>query len=268
MLCKCTLACFLLDVRLSGCVNREPWGTIKDAVQTSFELSEPVDIKTLPGLGGLSLKHDLNTEGNASHFANSLWLKSQTRVVQYRRLEIKEGGSLVEHVELPLIVDYLDELLVEITWQELLNGWSNQGLGRFLATTSWCLDTSEPRTRTHMVRSRCQVPLMGFQEPQLSTCPSLTSVIEVFYDRALLRHPGLPGPHVDCRRWRGTPTVLHFLTPQLAGQIVQVWAVQTSVFVTPRQIARALPAPEVNQLSPTNCHPPIATNKLLPTSCH
>ena len=48
--------------------NREPWGTIKDAVQTSLELSEPVDIKPLPGLDDLRLKHDLNTEGDAAHF--------------------------------------------------------------------------------------------------------------------------------------------------------------------------------------------------------
>ena len=46
------------------------------------------------------------------------------------------------------------------------------------------------------------------------------------------------------------PTVLPFLTPQLAGQIVQVWAVQTSVFVTPRQIARALPPPEPPDFDP------------------
>ena len=31
--------------------NLEPWGTVKDAVQTSLELNEAVDIKALPGLG-------------------------------------------------------------------------------------------------------------------------------------------------------------------------------------------------------------------------
>lgn len=70
-------------------LNREPWGTIKEAAQTSLELSEPVDIKTLPGLNDLWIKHDLNTEGDAAHFVNSLWLKSQTRVTQYRYSEIK-----------------------------------------------------------------------------------------------------------------------------------------------------------------------------------
>ena len=36
--------------------------------KTSLELSEPVDIKPLPGLDDLRLKHDLNTEGDAAHF--------------------------------------------------------------------------------------------------------------------------------------------------------------------------------------------------------
>ena len=86
--------------------NREPWGAIKDAVQTSLELSEPVDLKTLPGLDDLWLRHHLNTEGDAAHFVNSLWLRSETRVTQYRYSEIKEGGYLVEYVQLPLVVDY------------------------------------------------------------------------------------------------------------------------------------------------------------------
>ena len=48
----------------------------------------------------------------------------------------------------------------------------------------------------------------------------------------------------------GTPKVLHFLTPQLAGQIVQVWGIQASALVTPRQIARALPEPETPDYDP------------------
>ena len=58
--------------------NREPWGTLKEAVQTSLELSEPVGIKKLPGLQDLWHKHDLNTEGDAAHFVNSLWIHSST----------------------------------------------------------------------------------------------------------------------------------------------------------------------------------------------
>ena len=44
--------------------------------------------------------------------------------------------------------------------------------------------------------------------------------------------------------------MLPFLTPQLAGQIVQIWAVETTAFVTPRQIQRALPAPETPDYDP------------------
>ena len=112
--------------------NMQPWGTLKDAVQASIELSEPVDIKSLPGLEDLWKHHDLNTEGDAAHFINSLWIRSQTRVMQYRYSEIKEGGYLTEHVQLPLVVDYPEEFLGEITWQEIMNNWANQGLRQFL----------------------------------------------------------------------------------------------------------------------------------------
>ena len=47
-----------------------------------------------------------------------------------------------------------------------------------------------------------------------------------------------------------TPKVLPFLTPQIAGQIVQVWGTQTSALLTPRQIARALPPPESPDYDP------------------
>ena len=87
------------------CTSRDPWGVIKEAVQTSLELSEPVDIQQLPGLHQLWQKHDLNVEGDAAHFVHSLWLHSQTRVMQYRHTEIKEGGYVKEHIQLPLIVD-------------------------------------------------------------------------------------------------------------------------------------------------------------------
>ena len=139
----------------AGCMHIWPsstsnhGGTTKDAVQTSLELSEPVDLKTLPGLDDLWLKHDLNTEGDAAHFVNSLWLRSQTRVMQYRYSEIKEGGYLVKHVQLPLVVDYPDELLDEITWQELLNGWANQGLGQFLGDDKMVLVGHVNRATTH-----------------------------------------------------------------------------------------------------------------------
>ena len=47
-----------------------------------------------------------------------------------------------------------------------------------------------------------------------------------------------------------TPKVLPFLTPQIAGQRVQVWGIQTSALVTPREIARALPPLESPDYDP------------------
>lgn len=132
MLRQRSLESLLLDVRPPCGIQHAPWGTLKDAVQASIELSEPVDIKSLPGLEDLWKHHGLNTEGDAAHFINSLWIRSQTRVMQYRYSEIKEGGYLTEHVQLPLVVDYPEEFLGEITWQEIMNNWANQGLRQFL----------------------------------------------------------------------------------------------------------------------------------------
>ena len=163
--------------------NRDPWGVIKDAVQTSLELSEPVDIQRLPGLHQLWQKHDLNVEGDAAHFVHSLWIHSQTRVMQYRRTEIKEGGYVKENIQLPLIVDYPDEYLDEITWQELMNCWANQGYGQYLSddklvhvshinravTIEGTVATREPSI--HMDPIRSPDPWMDSPGPVLSTYP-------------------------------------------------------------------------------------------------
>ena len=59
--------------------NLQPWGTIRDAVQESLETAEAVDIQSLPGLQALWHQHDLNVQGDASHFVNTLWLEMQSR---------------------------------------------------------------------------------------------------------------------------------------------------------------------------------------------
>ena len=64
--------------------NLQPWGTIRDAVQESLETSEAVDLHTLPGLQSLWKQHDLNIQGDASHFVNSLWIATQSRAFTYR----------------------------------------------------------------------------------------------------------------------------------------------------------------------------------------
>ena len=110
----------LLDVCISSRLQPRTLGNHQGSrTNLTIELSEPVDIQQRPRLQELWKKHSLNLEGDAAHFVNSLWLQSQTSVTQYRYTE-------------PLIVDYPDEFLDEITWQELLNCWANQGLGQYL----------------------------------------------------------------------------------------------------------------------------------------
>ena len=86
--------------------HTEPWGTLHAAVQESLELAEAVDIQQLPGLHRLWTKHDLNVQGDANHFVNTLWNLSQSRAFHYRYAEIKAGGYLADHVQVPLLVDF------------------------------------------------------------------------------------------------------------------------------------------------------------------
>ena len=244
--------------------NRDPWGVIKDAVQTSLELSEPVDIQRLPGLHQLWQKHDLNIEGDAAHFVHSLWVHSQTRVLQYRHTEVKEGGYVTEHIQVPLIVDYPDEYLDEITWQELMSCWANQGLGQYLSDDKLVQvshinravtieGTVTKHKRALNPHGPYTVPrsLDGFSRASTEYIPMAyichrgpTHETEHYY--TILVYKDLMWIADD----GGTPKVLQFLTPQIAGQIVQVWGIQTSALITPRQIARALPPPETPDYDP------------------
>ena len=54
--------------------STQPWGTLQEAVQESIDTAELVDIQALPGLRDDWKQHDLNVQGDASHFVNSLWL--------------------------------------------------------------------------------------------------------------------------------------------------------------------------------------------------
>ena len=244
--------------------NLEPWGTVKEAVQTSLELTEAIDIKALPGLEDLWKQHDLNLEGDAAHFVNTLWLKSQTRVMQYRYSEIKEQGYLADHVQLPLIVDYPDEFLDEITWQELMNNWANQGLGQFLGDDKTVLVAHINRAVTYdgvlTKHKRALNPHGTFTVPR--SLDGFSRASAEYIPIAYICHRGPThdsGHYFTILVYRdlmwiaddgGHPTVLPFLTPQLAGQIVQIWAVETTAFVTPRQIQRAMPEPETPDYDP------------------
>ena len=89
--------------------NTQPWGTLQAAVQESLELAAAVDIHELPGLQPLWKKHDLNIQGDANHFVNTLWNLSQTRAFHYRFAEIQEGGFLKDHIQQPILVDFPDD---------------------------------------------------------------------------------------------------------------------------------------------------------------
>ena len=63
------------------------------------------------------------------------------------------------------------------------------------------------------------------------------------------------------------PTYLPFLTPKLASQITQIWAVSLDVFRTPQQIRRSLPPMEEPDYDPP-LHPSPnkkATTPMSPT---
>ena len=125
--------------------HTEPWGTLHAAVQESLELAEAVDTQALPGLHRLWKKRDLNVQGDANHFVNTLWNLSQSRDFHYRYAEIKPGGYLADHVQLPLLVDYHD-WPENTTLQTLMNGWVNEGLGQYLMD-------DKPILVTHITRS-------------------------------------------------------------------------------------------------------------------
>ena len=90
------------------------------------------DIHALSGLRELWKHHDLNVQGDASHFVNSLWLLSQSRAFHYRFAEIKEGGYLTDHVQQPILVPYPDDWPDDVSFQQLINTWANQGVGQYL----------------------------------------------------------------------------------------------------------------------------------------
>ena len=162
--------------------NTQPWGNLQLAVQESLELAEAVDIRELPGLHPLWTKHDLNIQGDANHFVNTLWNHCQTRAFHYRFAEIQAGGYLKDHIQQPILVDFPDDWPENSSLQDLYNGWANTGLGQYL------LDDK--------------------------------------------------------------PVHLEHLTPQLASQVTQIWAVRIDTFRTTQQVIRSLPPPEEPDYDP------------------
>ena len=97
----------------------------------SLETCEAVDLQRLPGLQTLWQQHDLNVQGDASHFVNTLWLATQSRAFAYRYAEIQPGGLLKDHIQMLIHIDFPAHCLDEVHFQDLINEWCNEGLGQY-----------------------------------------------------------------------------------------------------------------------------------------
>ena len=240
--------------------STQPWGTLQDAVQESLETAEVVDIVHLPGLKELWKQHDLNVQGDASHFVNSLWLLSQSRAFHYshyRFAEIKEGGYLTDHAQQPILIPYPEDWPEDVTFQQLVNNWANQGLGQYLmddkrvlichVTRNTCIDgimtqhskPFNPYGTFTMPRS-----LDGFARTSTEFVPAVLICHRGHTDQAghyfaILIYRDLMWLADDGK----VPVHLPHLTPKLASQITQVWAVSLDTFKTPQQVLQGLPDP-------------------------
>ena len=231
MLCQRAFAwtCALLQE-----TNTQPWGNLQAAVQESLELAGAVDMHQLPGLHPLWQKHNLNVQGDANHFVNALWNLSQTRAFHPRFAEIQEGGYLRDHVQQPILIPYPDDWPDNTSLQDLFNGWANAGLGQYLMD-------DKPVLVSHITRNTCVEGIATKRTKILNpygtfTVPrSLDGFAPEFVLAALICHRG--PSHILIYRdlmWiadDGTPPIhLEHLTPQLASQVTQVWAVHIDTF--------------------------------------
>ena len=244
--------------------STQPWGTLQEAVQESIDTAEQVDLQNLPGLRDLWKQHDLNVQGDASHFVNSLWLLSQSRAFHYGYAEIKEGGYLTDHVQQPILVPYLDDWPDDVSLQQLINNWANQGMGQYLMDDKKILIC-------HITRNTCADGVMTKHQKPFNPYGTFTMPRSLdgfartsteFAPVVLICHRGQShqhGHYFAILIYRGlmwladdgkVPTHLPNLTPSLAGQITQVWAVSMDCFKTPQQVLYGLPPPEVPDYEP------------------
>ena len=171
-----------------------------------------------------------------------------------------------EHIQIPLVVDYPDEFLDEITWQELLNCWANQGCGQYLGDDKMIHISHSHINRAVTIEGTVTKHKRALNPHGPYTVPrsldGFSRASEEYIPLAYICHRGpthQTGHYYAILVYKdlmwiaddgATPKVLPFLTPQIAGQIVQVWGIQTSALITPRQIARALPPPETPDYDP------------------
>ena len=244
--------------------STQPWGTLQEAVQESIDTAEQVDLQNLPGLNDLWKRHDLNVQGDASHFVNSLWLLSQSRAFHYRFAEIKEGGYLTDHVQQPILVNYPDDWPDDVTFQQLINNWANEGMGQYL------MDDKKV-VICHVTRNTCIEGVMTKHQKPFNPYGTFTMPRSLdgfsrtateFVPAVLICHRGQThqdGHYFAILIYRDlmwladdgqVPTHLPNLTPSLASQITQVWAVNIDCFKTPQQVLQGLPPPEEPDFEP------------------
>ena len=244
--------------------STQPWGTLQEAVQESIDTAESVDLQALPGLRGLWKQHDLNVQGDANHFVNSLWLLSQSRAFHYRFAEIREGGYLTDHVQQPILVPYPDDWPDDVSFQQLINNWANQGMGQYLMDDKKILVCHVTRnTCIEGVMTKHQKPFNPygtFTMPRSLDGFSRTST--EFVPAVLICHRGQThqeGHYFAILIYRDlmwladdgkVPTHLPHLTPNLASQITQIWAVNIDCFKTPQQVLQGLPPAEEPDFDP------------------
>ena len=226
--------------------SRKPWGTLQEAVQESLDTAEAVDVHTLPGLRDLWKQHDLNVQGDANHFVNSLWLLSQSRAFHYRFAEIKEGGYLTDHVQPPILVPYPDDWPDDVSFQQLINNWANQGLSQYLMDEKKVVICPTKHSKPLNPYGTFTMPrsLDGFARTSTEFVPAVLichrgQTHQEGHYFAILIYRDLMWIADDGK----VPTHLPHLTPSLASQITQVWAVSLYCFKTPQQVLLGLPKP-------------------------
>ena len=263
MLRKCTLAGIHLGLCPPTRQARNPGATSKTLSRNHWT-AEPVDIMQLPGLRDLWKEHDLNIQGDANHFVNSMWLLSQPRAFHYRFAEIKEGGYLTDHVQQPILIPYPDDWPEDVTFQQLVNNWANRGLGQYL------MDDKRPLVR-HVTRNTCVDGVMTKHSKPFNPYGTFTMPRSLdgfartsteFVPAVLICHRGhthQAGHYFAILIYRDlmwladdgkVPVHLPHLTPSLASQIAQVWAVTLDTFKTPQQVLHGLPPPEQPDYDP------------------
>ena len=249
--------------------STQPWGTLQEAVQESIDMAEPVDLQALPGLKDLWKQHDLNVQGDAR-------LLSQSRAFHYRFAEIREGGYLADHVQQPILIPFPDDWPDGVAFQDLANNWANQGMGQYLMDDKKILVCHVTRnTCIEGVMTKHQKPFNPygtFTMPRSLDGFSRTST--EFVPAVLICHRGQShqeGHYFAILIYRDlmwladdgkVPTHLPHLTPALASQITQIWAVNIDCFKTPQQVLQGLPPAEEPDFEPPLHPSPIKKARL------